>query len=154
MVILQVDTTAATSHFPAAAISVLALGFVMAASIGSLAWFKSRRPIGWQDEGPSGEAPANSGPGFDRGMVDGETAARQAREGSSFKQQPTSEGGSDYTSGYTSDQEGRLNNYAVEPEMYVEERGDLRQEEEDADADRAEEIKEINRPGGKGPGII
>lgn len=154
MVILQVDTTAATSHFPVAAISVLALGFVMAASIGSLAWFKSRRPIGWQEEDPSGEAPANSGPGFDRGMVDAETAARQDREGSSFKQTPTSGGDSDYTSGYTADQEGRLNNYAVEPEMYVKERGDLQQAEEAAKEERKEEIKDVNQPGGKGPGVI
>jgi len=34
-------------------------------------------------------------------------------------------------SGYTIDSEGRLNIYAIEPEMYINEPGDLRREQEE-----------------------
>jgi hypothetical protein len=37
-----------------------------------------------------------------------------------------------------------MNNYAVEPEMYIEEPGDLREKEEALKAERAEELEEIN----------
>ncbi len=51
------------------------------------------------------------------------------REGDHYKQLPVREGGIDTTSGYTVDQEGLINNYAIEPEMYINEPGDLRAEE-------------------------
>ena len=142
------------SQPPVFAITVLALGFVSAALIGSLAWFSSKRPLGWEDSsGPVGQAEA-SGPNYDRGIVPAETAARQAREGASFKQTPEAAGDIDTAGGYTTDREGHLNNYAIEPEMYVEEPGDLAGQEIVEAAERAEELQEVNQPGGKGPGII
>lgn len=57
---------------------------------------------------------------FDRGIVPAETAARKKREGDLYKSKPEDSGSSDTTSGYTHDSEGLLNNYAIEPEMYVE----------------------------------
>nr|WP_238718371.1 hypothetical protein [Petrachloros mirabilis] len=63
---------------------------------------------------------------YDRNIVSAETAARQEREGEEFKQTPESNDDSmDTTGGFTVDREGLTNNYAIEPEMYVEEPGDL-----------------------------
>lgn len=139
---------------PSTVVLVLVVGFIAAASIGSIAWFSSKRPVGWK-EGQSSTGKAKApGPNYDRGIVPAETAARQEREGANFKQTPTAEGDSDTAGGYTVDREGHVNNYAVEPEMYVEERGDLQQEQEEETAERAEEIKEVNEPGGKGPGVV
>lgn len=39
-----------TSHFPYAATATLVVGFVAAATIGSIAWYNSKRPIGWKGE--------------------------------------------------------------------------------------------------------
>ncbi|WP_017324612.1 chlorophyll a/b-binding protein [Synechococcus sp. PCC 7336] len=58
--------------------------------------------------------------GFDRGIVPAETAARKEREGDAYKSLPDNPESSDTSSGYTVDSEGLLNNYATEPEMYVE----------------------------------
>jgi hypothetical protein len=64
------------------------------------------------------------------------------------------------------DQEGLANNYAVEPEMYVEVPGDLREAEAAEAAQRSQELAEVNETDetgkltdksdrrGKGPGII
>lgn len=42
-------------HFPYAATSVIFVGFIAAASIGSIAWYNSRRPLGWENkERPDG----------------------------------------------------------------------------------------------------
>lgn len=94
---------------------------------------------------------------YDRGIVPAETAARKEREGEGFKTTPseareasaatddqTDEGSIKMTDGYTVDQEGLLNNYAIEPEMYYEVPGDARQAEEEAKAERAEELRSIN----------
>ena len=68
---------------------------------------------------------------FDRGIVPAETAARKEREGKDYKQAPTDkEGDTDTTAGYTTSNEGLTNNYAIEPEMYVDEPGDLSDEEQ------------------------
>ncbi len=83
---------------------------------------------------------------YDRAITSAETAARMEREGSNFKQ--TSE------PGQTVDKEGLANNYAIEPEMYYEEPGDRREIKEAERAERIEELKDINTPGGKGVGII
>lgn len=91
---------------------------------------------------------------YDRGITSAETAARMEREGKDFKQTPDQEGDIDTTSGYTVDREGLANNYAIEPEMYVEEPGDLREKQEAEAKERAEELKDINTPGGKGVGLI
>ena len=95
-----------------------------------------------------------SGDDYDRGINPAETAARQEREQSDFKDTSEPESDVDTTSGTTVDREGLANNYAVEPEMYVEEPGDLREQEEAEKAERAEELKEVNEPGGKGPGVV
>lgn len=93
---------------------------------------------------------------YDSHIIPAETEARMEREGENFKHTPDPEGGLDTTEGYTVDREGLLNNYAVEPEMYVEVPGDLREKQASETAERAEELKEINehKPGKKGPGLI
>ena len=115
---------------------------------------------------------------YDRGIVPAETAARKEREGSQFKETPnqikeeqaatndqTDDESIKTTDGYTVDKEGLLNNYAIEPEMYVNEPGDLRQDEEELTAERIEEIEDVNEDKqgdltmegdkrGKGQGII
>ena len=114
----------------------------------------------------------------DRGIIPAETAARREREGSSFKGFPSkaNEQGAktddqtdnesiDITGGYTVDKEGLANNYAIEPEIYINEPGDLRQEEEEQAALRAQEVENLNQDEqgklteegdkrGRGPGII
>jgi len=67
---------------------------------------------------------------FDRGIVPAETAARKEREGEDFKHKADKEEGSiDTSAGATVSNEGLANNYAIEPEMYVEEPGDLKDEQ-------------------------
>lgn len=148
---------ASASHFPISATLTLLIGFSAAAAFGSVAWFRSRRPIGWKGVKNSG-ATSKPDAGYDRGIVPAETAARQRREGQVFKETPVSEGHSDITAGYTTDREGLINNYAIEPEMYIEEPGDLRQEQEAQKQQRAQELHELNDPNGevkvKGPGVI
>ncbi|MEO1132180.1 MAG: hypothetical protein AAFX40_05665 [Cyanobacteria bacterium J06639_1] len=36
------------SHFPFAATALLAIGFIVAVGFGSVAWFNSKRPAGWE----------------------------------------------------------------------------------------------------------
>jgi hypothetical protein len=36
-------------HFPVAFTAVYVVGFIAAVSIGSIAWYNSRRPVGWED---------------------------------------------------------------------------------------------------------
>ncbi|MDP5339057.1 MAG: hypothetical protein NWQ28_10850 [Nodularia sp. (in: cyanobacteria)] len=115
---------------------------------------------------------------YDRGIIPAETAARKDREGENYKTLPTEEsqkGAStndqsntesiNTTDGYTIDQEGLVNNYAVEPEMYYETPGDARKQAIQDSADRVEELHEINEDQegkltekgdtrGKGPGRI
>jgi hypothetical protein len=116
---------------------------------------------------------------YDRGIVPAETAARKEREGDQFKATPNQDknaaAGTDKeaarpdsintTEGYTTDKEGLTNNYAIEPEMYVNEPGDMPQEDDQDKAERAEEIAEANEDKegeltmekdqrGKGPGMI
>lgn len=83
---------------------------------------------------------------YDRGIVPAETAARKEREGEDFKDKPEkNQSDLKTTDGYTTDSEGRANNYAIEPEMYVETPGDLREAEEAATAERSEEVREVNQ---------
>ncbi|MGL5079636.1 MAG: hypothetical protein ACRDBG_27880 [Waterburya sp.] len=91
---------------------------------------------------------------YDRAIPPTETAARMEREGENFGKTPEKEGDLDTTAGYTVDREGLANNYAVEPEMYYEEPGDRREIIEAEKQERAEELEDINTPGGKGTGII
>ncbi len=38
------------SHFPLAFTLVYVVGFIAAVSIGSIAWYNSKRPPGWEDK--------------------------------------------------------------------------------------------------------
>lgn len=92
---------------------------------------------------------------YDRKIVSAETAARIEREGENYQELPESQAGSiDTTAGYTADREGLLNNFAVEPEMYVNEPGDRREQLREEEIAEAQKRKEINTPGGRGPGVI
>ncbi|TVP63288.1 MAG: hypothetical protein EA343_08495 [Nodularia sp. (in: Bacteria)] len=115
---------------------------------------------------------------YDRGIIPAETVARKEREGENYKTLPTEETQEtastndqsntqsiNTTDGYTIDQEGLVNNYAVEPEMYYEEPGDARKDAIQDSAERVEELREINQDQegklteqddtrGKGPGRI
>lgn len=115
---------------------------------------------------------------YDPHITPAETAARIEREGDRFKTRPTeaqeasaptneqTDAESIHTTeGYTVDKEGLLNNYAIEPEMYYEVPGDLRQAEEARAAERAAELAEVNQDSagdltiegdkrGRGPGIV
>lgn len=109
--------------------------------------------------------------GYDRGIIPAETAARIDREKENYKQLPREEDLSKAptddqtgtysirtTDGYTVDQEGLLNNYPVEPEMYYETRGDAAEKLMADKAERLQELKEVNENTegvrGKGTGII
>jgi hypothetical protein len=96
----------------------------------------------------------NKNPNYDRGIKPAEVGARQDREGENFKKKPENEGDIDTTGGMTIDREGKMNNYAIEPEMYINEPGDLREEQEAEKARRAQELKEVKEQGEKGPGVI
>ncbi|VEP13894.1 conserved hypothetical protein [Hyella patelloides LEGE 07179] len=37
-------------HFPYAATAVMGLGFIAAVTIGSIAWYNSKRPAGWENK--------------------------------------------------------------------------------------------------------
>ena len=104
---------------------------------------------------------------FDPHIMPAETGARQDREGENFKETADADPDSiDTTGGYTVDTEGLSNNYAIEPEMYVEVPGDLRGAEQAAAAERAQDLAEVNETDeqgnltaeadqrGKGPGVI
>jgi hypothetical protein len=84
---------------------------------------------------------------YDPHIVPAETAARKEREGDLFKTTPdeASQGDSiDTAAGYTVDQEGLLNNYAVEPEMYYEVPGDAKESEEFSEVLRRNELEMVS----------
>jgi len=105
-------------------------------------------------------------PQYDHAIPPTETVSRQEREGENFKQTPDAEGGIDTTGGYTVDREGKLNNFAIEPQMYVETPGDLDHKNAQLESERRQtyqEVKETDEEGnlsmeedrrGKGVGII
>ncbi|MBD1831593.1 hypothetical protein H6F74_10920 [Trichocoleus sp. FACHB-90] len=48
---LLMDVAAASGpHFPVSATAVYAVGFIAAVTIGSVAWYNSKRPVGWEDK--------------------------------------------------------------------------------------------------------
>ncbi len=57
--------------------------------------------------------------------------------------QTKSEDASERRSGYTVDAEGRLNIYPIEPEMYINEPGDLRKQQAAEKAQRRHELEEL-----------
>ncbi|MEO0539826.1 MAG: hypothetical protein AAFZ80_03055 [Cyanobacteria bacterium P01_A01_bin.105] len=102
---------------------------------------------------------------FDRGIVPAETAARKEREGDAYKSTPDAavDDGIDTTGGYTVNSEGLVNNFPVEPEMYIETPGDLRKEDAQGRAETLKEVNQTDEQGkltieadrrGKGVGII
>lgn len=108
---------------------------------------------------------------YDREIIPSETGDRVQREGENFQKTPEpakdpEQGHIDTTKGFTVDREGLANNYAIEPEMYYEEPGDLRQKEEARREQRAEDFEAINDTNeqgklevgdderSKGPGLI
>ncbi len=40
----------AAPHFPISATLVYVVGFIAAVSIGSIAWYNSKRPVGWENK--------------------------------------------------------------------------------------------------------
>lgn len=104
----------------------------------------------------------------DRGIIPAEVAARMDREGDQFRTTADEQAAPesiDVTGGATVDQEGLANNYAMEPEMYVDEPGDLRQQEEELAAERAQVLEDLKQDKqgelttehdtrGKGPGAV
>ncbi|MBD2185641.1 hypothetical protein H6S82_17570 [Planktothrix sp. FACHB-1355] len=97
-----------------------------------------------------------AGDRYDPHLVPAETAARREREGDTFKTVPTLEREEESrtndrteddsirtTDGYTVDKEGLLNNYAIEPEMYINEPGDLRERDEQLAAERSQEMSNL-----------
>ena len=80
-------------------------------------------------------------------IIPAETAARAAREGNHFGQvDHDSQADAEHIhtrDGYTVDQEGLINNYAVEPPMYIKEPGDLAEEEAAIAKQRAADRKAL-----------
>ena len=80
---------------------------------------------------PTRKDPGVDKDNFDRGIEPAETAARKEREGDDYKKTPKDESSNtESTEGYTTSNEGLTNNYAIEPEMYVETPGDIPEEEQ------------------------
>ena len=46
--LMEVATNA--PHFPLSFTLVYVVGFIAAVSIGSIAWYNSKRPVGWEDK--------------------------------------------------------------------------------------------------------
>jgi hypothetical protein len=44
------DAVANAPHFPVSATLVYVVGFIAAVTIGSIAWYNSKRPVGWEDK--------------------------------------------------------------------------------------------------------
>ncbi|EDX87291.1 hypothetical protein S7335_4999 [Synechococcus sp. PCC 7335] len=86
---------------------------------------------------------------YDPHLVPSETAAREAREGTRFAQVEHDDAKDTEhihtRDGYTVDPEGLINNYAVEPPMYVNEPGDLAEEEEIVAQQRAAERDALSK---------
>jgi hypothetical protein len=47
--LLLTEVTTNAPHFPMAATLTLVGGFLAATIIGSIAWYNSKRPVGWED---------------------------------------------------------------------------------------------------------
>lgn len=86
---------------------------------------------------------------YDPHITPAETGARMDREKDAFKKTPDDlnpdrPGDIDTTGGYTTDKEGLLNNYAIEPEMYYETPGDRAAIEAAEQAEREAELHDID----------
>jgi hypothetical protein len=47
---LLMQAVAAEPHFPLASVLVYVVGFIAAVTIGSIAWYNSKRPPGWENK--------------------------------------------------------------------------------------------------------
>ncbi|NEP85901.1 MAG: hypothetical protein F6K18_03185 [Okeania sp. SIO2C2] len=47
---VAIEATTKVPHFPFAATAVLVIGFVAAVTMGSIAWYNSKRPPGWENK--------------------------------------------------------------------------------------------------------
>ena len=85
---------------------------------------------------------------YDPHIIPAESAARAAREGEHFghveHDDPADKEHLHTRDGYTIDQEGLINNYPVEPEMYVRVPGDLKEQEEKDLIQRRHELLELS----------
>ena len=108
-------------------------------------------------------------PHYDAHIIPGETVARASREGKHFghveHDDPADHEHIHLRDGYTIDQEGLINNYAVEPEIYINKPGDLREKEAELKAKRRGELRKLSEDEEgkltmehdwrhKGPGLI
>ncbi|MBE9189944.1 hypothetical protein IQ230_06120 [Gloeocapsopsis crepidinum LEGE 06123] len=50
MEILMQAATDNVPHFPVAATAAIVVGFIAATTIGSIAWYNSKRPVGWENK--------------------------------------------------------------------------------------------------------
>ncbi|MGG6294851.1 photosystem II assembly protein Psb35 [Leptolyngbya sp. AN02str] len=50
LVLMDVTATGAQGSFPWLFTAVYVVGFIAAVSIGSVAWYNSKRPPGWEDQ--------------------------------------------------------------------------------------------------------
>ena len=48
--LLEITSVNTGSHFPLAFTLVYVVGFIAAVSIGSIAWYNSKRPPGWENK--------------------------------------------------------------------------------------------------------
>ena len=85
-------------------------------------------------------------PQYDAHIIPAESVARQHREGKEFGHTSHEENGelSQATEGYTVDKDGLLNNYAMEPEMYVNVPGDRQEQAAQEVAERTHEMQELS----------
>ncbi|MDV2997792.1 MAG: hypothetical protein N4J56_007497 [Chroococcidiopsis sp. SAG 2025] len=86
-------------------------------------------------------------PHYDPHIIPAETVAREAREGKNFghleHDRPADLERIHTRDGYTIDREGLINNYAIEPEMYICEPGDLKAQELERKAERLHLLQEL-----------
>jgi len=89
----------------------------------------------------------DSVPQYDAHIIPSESVARQHREGKDFghTSHVKADGElSQVTHGYTVDKEGLLNNYAVEPEMYVNIPGDMQEQIAQQQAEYAQQLEDLS----------
>jgi hypothetical protein len=48
--LVLMEAAAQAPHFPVAFTAVYVVGFIAAVTIGSVAWYNSKRPPGWEDK--------------------------------------------------------------------------------------------------------
>jgi hypothetical protein len=97
---------------------------------------------------------------YDPHLVPAETAARAKREGKAYGRVDHDSANPDQLhtrDGYTVDQEGLINNYAVEPPMYIHTPGDLddvKKADAEQQASDRKAMAESHDWHHKGPGVI